>query len=108
MNEAVTEEESVTVMVHSPVPLQGPDHPENVSFGPAVSVRVTGVFCGRLTEQVEGQLMPAGLLVTVPEPETATVKVDIVWGGGGGGGGVVCVPVLPPPQDERTCFLPRI
>lgn len=42
--------------------------------------------------------MPAGLLVTVPEPATATVKVDIACGGGGG---VVCVPVLPPPQDER-------
>ncbi len=33
-----------------------------------VAVSVTGVFAGKLNEQVGGQLIPAGALVTVPVP----------------------------------------
>ncbi len=47
--------------------------------------------------QVEGQLIPDGLLLTVPVPVTATVNCASC--GGGGGGGVV-LPV--PPQPART------
>jgi len=48
---------------------------------------------GKLAVQVEGQLIPAGLLVTVPVPVTATVSWKF-WGGG----------VLPeePPQAVRA------
>ena len=47
-----------------------------------MAVRVTEVPDGKLAVQVEGQLIPAGLLVTVPVPVRATVKLKF-WGGGG-------------------------
>ena len=39
-----------------------------------MAVRVTDVPDVKLAVQVEGQLIPAGLLVTVPWPVTATVN----------------------------------
>jgi len=39
-----------------------------------VAVRVMDVPDGKLAVQVVGQLIPAGLLVTVPVPVTATVS----------------------------------
>jgi ABC-type transport system involved in cytochrome c biogenesis permease subunit len=42
---------------------------------PGVSLSVTCVFGGKLAEQVVGQLIPAGLLVTVPVPAPAMVTV---------------------------------
>ena len=91
------EDEAFRVRLHAPVPLQDPDHPEKVSFGPSVSVRVTCVFSGKLVVHVEGQFMPAGLLVTVPVPETDTVSVDVDCPGGGVA--VMVVPFVPLPQD---------
>jgi hypothetical protein len=47
--------------------------PENVSPEPGVAVRVVGVPTLKFALQVpEEQLMPAGLLVTVPVPVTLT------------------------------------
>jgi hypothetical protein len=47
-----------------------------------VAVRVTVVPLSKLALHVEGQLIPAGLLVTLPWPETITVScaelVDVV------------------------------
>jgi hypothetical protein len=40
----------------------------------AVAVSVTEVPEGKLAEQVVGQLIPAGLLATVPLPVTDTVS----------------------------------
>ena len=40
-----------------------------------VAVRVTAVALEKLLVQVAPQLIPAGLLVTVPLPTTATVRV---------------------------------
>jgi hypothetical protein len=58
-------------------------------------VSVTEVPDVKLAVHVVGQLIPAGLLVTVPVPVVVTVKVKFC----GGGGGVV--PDVPP-QAVRT------
>jgi len=55
-------------------PPHAPLYPENWKPEPAVAVRVTDVPDVKLAVQVEGQLIPAGLLVTVPWPVTATVN----------------------------------
>jgi hypothetical protein len=54
-------------------PLQSPVNPENVNPEAGVAVSVTVVPLSKPALQVDGQLIPAGLLVTVPWPETATV-----------------------------------
>jgi hypothetical protein len=52
-----------------PTPEQpAPDHPANVDPVAAAAVSVTGVPAAKSYEQVEPQSMPAGELVTVPEP----------------------------------------
>jgi len=64
----------VVEQVPVPLPLQAPLHPEKANPVPATSVRITWVFATKLALQVVGQLMPAGLLVTVPVPESDTAK----------------------------------
>lgn len=51
-----------------PVPLQAPLQPENTKPEAGVAVRVTALPELKLAEQLAVQLMPAGLLTTVPEP----------------------------------------
>jgi hypothetical protein len=60
-----------------PVPEQAPLHPPNIELAPGETVSVTGVPCANLAEHVVGQLIPAGLLVTVPVPETLTVSFSV-------------------------------
>ena len=56
-----------------PVPLHAPPQPESVWPDPGVAVKVTAVPEAKFALQVpEEQLMPAGLLVTVPVPVTLT------------------------------------
>lgn len=55
-------------------PLQAPLKPEKVKPDEGIAVRVTAVPLLKLAAQVEGQLIPAGLLVTVPWPVMATVN----------------------------------
>jgi hypothetical protein len=76
-------------------PLHAPPYPENWNPEPAVAVSVTEVPDVKLAVQVVGQLIPAGLLVTVPVPVSATASWKFLGGGGG---------VLPevPPQAVRT------
>jgi hypothetical protein len=58
-------------------PLQAPPHPENAEpEDPAVAVRVTCVPAGKFAEQVEGQLIPDGELVTLPEPVPLVATVS--------------------------------
>jgi hypothetical protein len=81
---AVTDAAPVTVQV--PVPEHAPPHPskwtnENTDVG-AVSVTVVPVW--KTAEQVVPQLIPLGLLVTLPGPFTDTdtlKKVGKGWGG---------------------------
>lgn len=55
-------------------PLHAPLKPEKLDPEVGVAVRVTEVPLLKLALQAVGQLIPAGLLVTVPWPETVTVN----------------------------------
>ena len=68
LNVAVTDVSAVSVRLHVPVSVQAPDHPVNVEPVLGVAVRVTDVPLAKLALQVAPQLMPDGLLVTVPVP----------------------------------------
>jgi hypothetical protein len=81
VNVAVTLVFEVRVTTQVPVPVQPPpDQPENVDPAAGVADNVTDVPLVNGAEQVEPQLMPAGLLVTVPDPlpDLLTVKVGPV------------------------------
>jgi hypothetical protein len=54
-----------------------PDQPAKVEPEAAVAVKVTAVPLLKEYEQVLPQLMPAGLLVTVPEPVPALANVNV-------------------------------
>jgi len=74
---AVTEWFPLIVSVQVPVPEQSPDQPMNLEPAAALAVSVTGVPPLNCAVQVVPQLIPAGELVTVPEPlpDFATVSV---------------------------------
>lgn len=55
-------------------PLQAPLKPEKVNPAAGVALRLTVVPGVKLAAQFVGQLIPAGALVTVPLPETATAN----------------------------------
>jgi hypothetical protein len=62
------------------LPVHAPDHPENMLGAVGVSLRVTALFGGNVAVQavVEPvvQLIPDGLLVTVPVPLPERVTVN--------------------------------
>ena len=72
----MTEELAVRSTVHVPVPVQAPDQPANVEPEPGAAVKVTDVPLAKLALHVDPQLMPAGLLVTVPVPVPASATVS--------------------------------
>ena len=55
-------------------PVHAPPKPAKLKPDAAVGVIVTAVPGVKLAVQADGQLMPAGLLLTVPVPDTATVS----------------------------------
>jgi hypothetical protein len=65
------------VIVTLPLAVQLPDQPANVDPETGVAVRVTAVLLLRIVVQVLPQLIPAGLLVTVPVPVPARVTVSV-------------------------------
>jgi hypothetical protein len=65
------------VIVTPPVAVQLPDQPANVDPEAAMAVSVTGVPLLILAVQVLPQLIPVGLLVTVPVPVPARVTVSV-------------------------------
>ena len=80
MNVAVTVVDAEIVTVQVPVPEQPPPlQPVKVEPTAGAAVSVTSVPLVKLAAQVAPQVMPAGLLVTVPAPvpalETVRVKV---------------------------------
>jgi hypothetical protein len=78
LNAAETVVAPASVTVHVVVVFaQAPPHPANTKPAPGVSVSVTWAFCANAAEHVPGQVMPAGVLVTVPVPETVTVNCGI-------------------------------
>ena len=68
---------ALIVTAHVAVPLHAPPQPVNVKPAAGVSASVTSAPCAKDAEQVDGQLIPTGLLLTVPEPVTVTVNC---WG----------------------------
>ena len=71
---------AVSVSEHVDVPEQAPDHPAKADPEAAVAVSVTDVPLGKLAAHVEPQLIPDGLLVTVPVPVPESFTVS--WTGG--------------------------
>ena len=76
MNVAVAVAAAFRARVHVDVPLQAPDQPANVEPDAAVAVSLTDVPLANLALQVVPQLMPDGLLVTVPVPVPALWTVS--------------------------------
>jgi len=76
-----------------PVPVHAPPHPPKPKPAAGVAVNVTCVPAGKVCVQVAPQSMPAGVLVTVPEPEAVTVTRT---------GLGCCVLELPPPQPASN------
>jgi hypothetical protein len=75
-NVAVTDSAAFIATVQPPLPLQAPPQPPNDQPLEGVGVKVTCDPPVKLWLHTEkaGQLMPAGLLVTVPMPWTVTVR----------------------------------
>jgi hypothetical protein len=68
---AVTVVSAVRVMVQSAVPVHEPDHPVNDDPVAAMALSVTCVPLVNCALHWPGQLIAAGLLVTVPDPVPA-------------------------------------
>src|SRR5580704_2469758 len=73
-NVAVTASAAFIVTTQLPVPLQAPLQPVKLQPVAGDWVTVTCVPPVKTWLHVDGQLMPAGLLATVPLPVTLTVK----------------------------------
>ena len=72
----MTESAVLSVTSQLAAPVQAPPQEEKTALDPGVSVSVTCVFCGNVAEHAVGQLIPAGLLVTVPLPDPDIVTVN--------------------------------
>ena len=77
LNVAVTAVAALTVTTHAPVPLQAPPQPAKTEPSAALCVNVTCVPLAKLAAQVSGQIIPAGVLFTVPLPVPASVTVNV-------------------------------
>jgi hypothetical protein len=80
VNKAVTDFTAVILTTQLPVPEQPPPlQPLKIESGAGFVVRVTFVLKGKSYEQVVPQSMPAGVLVTVPDPVLPTLLTVSVW-----------------------------
>ena len=59
------------------MPEQAPDQPANAEPGPATALRATVLPPHQRNEHVPPQSIPAGLEVTVPEPDLLIVRVHM-------------------------------
>ena len=76
-NVAVAVLAAVKLITHVPVPEQAPDQPVNDEPPAAAAFNVTVVPTSYTALQVAPQLIPAGALVTLPEPLPALVTVSV-------------------------------
>ncbi len=67
---------------HEPVPEHAPLHPEKVEPEAGAAASVTVAVVAKEALQVEPQLIPSGLLVTVPEPVPVFETVSVLLPGG--------------------------
>ena len=68
----------VGINVHGSVPGHGASlQPTKVEPSPGVAVRVTVLLGSNSCEHADVQLIPAGALVTVPDPTTVTESVTV-------------------------------
>jgi hypothetical protein len=82
---ADTNVSAVSDTVHVPLPAHAaPLHPANADPAAGIAERDTDVPILRLAEHVLPQLIPAGELVTVPEPVPISPTVSVACGGGVG------------------------
>ena len=77
LNVAVTDVAPLTVTAQVPVPEQAPLQPAKEEPGAGVAVRVMAVPGVTDCEHVAPQLIPAGLLVTEPEPAPLLVTESV-------------------------------
>src|SRR5262245_57381093 len=118
---AVTEVAARSRTEQGPVPLQPPPlQPVNRAPLLGVAARVTSVSFAKVFEQSGLQLMPGGLLVTLPGPDfwtvsegsgagaaaAAAVKVALTFTGPLPVNVQGSVPVQPPPQPPKVESLP--
>lgn len=80
-NFAVTERASSALILHLDLPLHAPDQPLNDEPFEAVALRVTDVPYAKRCEHVLPQLIPAGVLLTLPEPFPDLCTVTVCAGG---------------------------
>jgi hypothetical protein len=78
VNVAVTLADALPPSVQLPVPVQPPLHPANVDPLAAAAVSVTAVLAGYVAVHVGPQLMPDGVLLTVPAPLPARLTVTVL------------------------------
>jgi hypothetical protein len=79
---AVTDVAAVGLTVHAAMPLHPPpDHPANTDPELGVAARLIEEPLAKLALHVEPQLIPAGVLVTVPVPLPALVTVSFMGAG---------------------------
>jgi hypothetical protein len=98
VNVAVTDAAAVTVTLQVSVPVQAPAQPAKVEFAFGAAVSATTAPLVKLALHVAPQLIPAGLLVTVPAPVPALCTVsekELV------GGGVEVLLLAPQPQRRN-------
>jgi hypothetical protein len=76
LNVAVTEAAALIVTEQAPAPVHAPLQPAKVAPLPGVAINVTTVPLAKFAVHVVPQLMPDGLLVTVPLPVPASVTVN--------------------------------
>jgi len=75
---AVTDSAALMVISQPPIPEQPPpDQPAKYDPDPAVAVKVTCVPLAKSCEQDEPQSIPAGELVTVPDPPPANATANV-------------------------------
>src|SRR6185312_10496834 len=77
---AVTPVAAFMVTAQEPVPEQPPDQPANVEPLAGAAVKVTVVPCVNGCEHVAPQSIPAGELVTEPDPVPALETVSVSFG----------------------------
>jgi len=105
---AVTDATAVTVTAQvSAVPEQAPPQPVKVELSEAAADRLTFVPGAYVAEQAAPQLIPAGSLLTLPEPEPCLVTVRVPRAGGAPTASKVAVTDLSPSRGTLQAPFPE-